>query len=103
MNDKNGIIYCKTPQEFNRMDGTLVFTSPGQTVVFQEYGEPFRPAEGNWASWCIPISSEVRHRGATSEITYSFHMNLTRLCTCRKRKSDDYLTAVRPITPKLFT
>ena len=100
MKDKNGIIHCKTPQEFNRIigvktfhplisvvdfsqiaeyshpqgwkqdyyvialcrgnsscgvkygrnmydysDGTLVFTSPGQTVVFQEYGEPFRPAE----------------------------------------------------------
>ena len=104
MKDKNGIIHCKTPQEFNRIigvktyhplisvvnfsqiaeyshpqgwkqdyyvialcrgnsscgvkygrnmydysDGTLVFTSPGQTVVFQEYGEPFRPAEDNWA------------------------------------------------------
>ncbi|MCS3155821.1 hypothetical protein NXX77_26670 [Phocaeicola dorei] len=101
MKDKNGIIHCKTPQEFNRIigvktyhplisvvnfsqiaeyshpqgwkqdyyvialcrgnsscgvkygrnmydysDGTLVFTSPGQTVVFQEYGEPFRLGRG---------------------------------------------------------
>ena len=39
---------------YDYSDGTLVFTSPGQTVVFQEYGEPFRPAEDNWAVMVHP-------------------------------------------------
>lgn len=40
--------------KYDYSDGTLVFTSPGQTVEFQEYGEPFCPAEDNWAIMVHP-------------------------------------------------
>lgn len=143
MKDKNGIIHCKTPQEFNRIIGVKTYHPLISVVNFSQIAEYSHPqgwkqdyyvialcrgnsscgvkygrnmydySDGTWSlpardrrsffrstesrsgrqrtigpSWCIPISSGGRHWGATSEITYSFRMNSTRRCTCRKRKSD---------------
>ena len=132
MKDKNGIIHCKTPQEFNRIigvktyhplisavnfsqiaeyshpqgwkqdyyvialcrgnsscgvkygrnmydysDGTLVFTSPGQTVVFRSTESRSGRQRTIGPSWCIPISSGdgtgARHRKLRILFSYELH------------------------------
>lgn len=59
------------------MDGTLLFTSPGQTVVFQEYGEPFRPAEGNWAVMVHPdfIRGTAPGRDIGNYVFFSYELH----------------------------
>ena len=143
MKDKNGIIHCKTPQEFNRIigvktyhplisvvnfsqiaeyshpqgwkqdyyvialcrgnsscgvkygrnmydysDGTLVFTSPGQTVVFSGVRRAVPAGRGQLGRHGAFRFHPGTALGRDIGNYVFFRMNSTRRCTCRKRKSD---------------